>query len=172
MSLGSVVEVLVANWPLRPHDVNWRLAVLASTAGATGTELLALLLLIFVAQAVASRVAVWIGFWYSSLVALAYAVVSCAFALDSLQVRGRVPAGQVSHFDVTVGWVMARFAIAILACTWLAAGALVAARALRHEARDAGDRRNALIVGNPGVTAPDARLDRGKTPRQGLKVGS
>ena len=177
LSLGSVVEVLVANWPLRLHDVNWRLAVLDSTAGATGTELLALLLLIFVAQAVSSRGAVWVGFWYSILVALAYVVASCAFALDSLQVRGRIPAAQLSHFDVTVAWAVARFAITALVCSWLAACALVAARAFRREARDAGDRRNALIVGNTSGSPPAARIDRPgpphtPTPRQGLKVGS
>lgn len=175
LSLGSVVEVLVANWPLRLHDVNWRLAVLDSAAGATGTELLAVLLLIVVAQAVSSRAALWFGFAYSLFVALGGIVVSGAFVLDSLQVRARIPATQISHFDVTVVWAVARFAIVVLVCLWFAASALAAARTLRREARDAGDRRNALIVGNRGAPTPLVRIDGGQshTPtRQGVKVGS
>lgn len=165
----------MANWPLRLHDVNWRLAVQDSAAGAAGTELLALLLLVVVAQIASSRVAVWIGFWYSIVVALAYFLMSGAFALDSLQVRGRIPPPQLTHFDVTVAWAMARFAVAAAVCLWLAACALVAGRALRREAREAGDRRNALIVGNPAAPPPLARIDGGKSRgqgHQGAKVGS
>ena len=175
LSVGSVVEVLVANWPLRLHDVNWRLAVLDSAAGATGTELLAVLLLVVVAQAVSSRAALWFAFAYSLLMALGGVVVSGAFVLDSLQVRARIPATQLTHFDVTVAWAVTRFAIAVLVCLGLAASAFVAARTLRREARDAGDRRNALIVGNAGAPAPLARIDGGQShapPRQGVKVGS
>ena len=173
LSIGSVVEVIAASWPLRVHDVNWRVGVLNTAAGATGTELLALLILIVVAQLAYSRAAMWTAFGYSVLVALGYVAVSGMFALDCLQLRGRVPAADLPRFDVTAGWALARLAFADLVSLWLAACALAGARMLQREStRDASDRRNALIVGNPGVTAPDARLDRGKTPRQGLKVGS
>ena len=173
LSVGSAAEVIAAGWPLRVHDVNWRIGVLNTAAGATGTELLSLLILIVVAQLAYSRAAMWTAFWYSLLVALGYLAASGIFALDCLQLRGRIPTTELSRFDVTVGWALARFAFADLVCLWLAACALASARMMRREAtRDAADRRHALIVGNQGAAAPDARLDRGATPRQGLKVGS
>jgi hypothetical protein len=173
LSVGSVVEVIAAGWPLRLHDINWRVGVLNTAAGATGTELLALLILIVVAQVAYSRAAMWTAFGYSLLVALGYMAVFGLFALDCLQLRGRVPAAELPRFDVTVAWALIRFAFADLVSLWVAACALTGARMLQRETtRDASDRRTALIVGNPGATAPDARLDRRQTPRQGLKVGS
>jgi len=72
LSLGSVVEVLVAAWPTHVHDVNWRLSVLNSAAGATGTELLALLILVVIAQLSMSVAGLWTAFWASTAVALGY----------------------------------------------------------------------------------------------------
>jgi hypothetical protein len=154
LSLGSIVEVLVGSWPLHVHDMNWRLAVLNSAAGAAGTELLALLILILVAQIAMSAAGLWAGVWFSLLVALAYAGGAVTFALDSLQLRARIPADQLSRFDVTVGWALARFGITALICLTLAACALAAARR-RVAARDTANR---LIVGTPAAPPP-ARVD-------------
>ena len=133
LSLGSVVEVLVAGWPVHVHDVNWRLSALNSAAGATGTELLALLLLVVVVQLSMSVAGLWTAFWASIAVALGYLAALGVFGLDSLQLRGRIPANELHRFDITVVWALARFGIAEMVCLALAACALAAARALRRE---------------------------------------
>src|SRR5262249_1552310 len=69
LGVGSAIEVLLAGGPMRIHDVNWRLGVLNSAAGATGTELLALLILVAMGQLALSRGALWAGFYFSVLAA-------------------------------------------------------------------------------------------------------
>jgi hypothetical protein len=173
LSLGSLVEVLVGAWPVHLHDINWRLAALNSAAGATGTELLALLILIVVAQLSMSIGGLWTGFWASIMVALGYLVAAAAFGLDSLQLRGRVPADQIHRFDVTVVWALARFGIVELVSLALAACALAAARSMRRESPR--NNANRLVVGTSALApaqtgAPLTR--RARTPRYGESVGS
>jgi hypothetical protein len=171
LSLGSVVEVLVGAWPMHAHDVNWRLSVLNSVAGATGTELLALLILLAVAQLSTSVAGLWTGFFASILVALGYLLAASTFALDSLELRARIPADQLHRFDVTIVWALARFGIVELVCLALAACALAAGRSLRRER----DTSNRLVVGTSALAAApsDASLPRRRgTPRYGESVGS
>lgn len=173
LSVGSVVEVLVAAWPTHVHDVNWRLSVLNSAAGATGTELMALLILVVIAQLSMSVAGLWTAFWASTAVALGYLAAAGMFGLDSLQLRARIPADQLHRFDVTVVWALARFGIVELVCLALAACALTAARSLRREM--AGDTSNRLIVGTSALAPahPDVLARRrGTTPPYGESVGS
>jgi hypothetical protein len=173
LSLGSVVEVLVGAWPMHAHDVNWRLSTLNSAAGASGTELLALLVLVVVAQLSTSAAGLWTGFIASILVALGYLLAASTFCLDSLQLRARIPADQLHRFDVTIVWALARFGIAELVCLALAACALAAGRSLRRETHR--DTSNRLIVGaSAAVAAPlAASMNRRRsTPRYGENVGS
>jgi predicted permease len=175
LSVGSVVEVLVAAWPTHVHDVNWRLSVLNSAAGATGTELMALLILVVIAQLSMSVAGLWTAFWASTAVALGYLAAAGMFGLDSLQLRARIPADQLHRFDVTVVWALARFGIVELVCLALAACALTAARSLRREM--AGDTSNRLIVGTSALALAPAHPDglarrRGTTPSYGESVGS
>ncbi len=150
LSIGSIIELLAAGWPLHLHDVNFRLGLLNSAAAATGTELLALLLLVVMGQLAMSSVALWAGFWYCLLVALAYIAAAGTFVLDALQLRGRVPAAEVTRFDVTIAWALGRFATAEIVCLFLAACAMYAARSLRRESpRDSANR---LVVGVPGAS--------------------
>jgi len=171
LSLGSVVEVLVASWPVHVHDVNWRLSALNSAAGATGTELLALLLLVVMVQLSMSVVGLWTAFCASIAVALAYLAALGVFGLDSLQLRARIPADQVHRFDITVVWALARFGIAEMVCLTVAACALTAARALRREL--GRDTSNRLIIGTSALAQPEPSIGRrGRTPRYGESVGS
>jgi hypothetical protein len=160
LGLGSVVEVLVAAWPVRVHDVNWRLSALNSAAGATGTELLALLILVVVMQLSMSVAGLWTALCASILVALAYLAAFGTFGLDGLQMRARIPADQIH-----------RFGIAEMVCLALAACALTAARSLRREL--GRDTSNRLIVGTSALAQPAASVGRrGRTPRYGESVGS
>jgi len=173
LSLGSVVEVLVASWPVHAHDVNWRLSALNSAAGATGTELLALLLLVVMVQLSMSVAGLWTAFGASVVVGLAYIAALGIFGLDSLQLRARIPADQLHRFDITVVWAMARFGIAEMVCLAVAACALTAARSLRREL--GRDTSNRLIIGTAALASaqPAASLGRrGRTPRYGESVGS
>ena len=156
LSLGSVVEVLVGAWPVHIHDVNWRLSALNSAAGATGTELLALLLLVVVVQLSMSVAGLWTAFWGSIAVSLGYLAAFGVFWLDSLQVRGRIPANELHRFDITVVWALARFGIAEMVCLALAACALTAARALRREL--GRDTSNRIIVGTSALAEPQASV--------------
>jgi hypothetical protein len=148
LSIGSLIDILVTAWPVHLHDPNWRLAVANNAAGASGTEMLSLLILIVVAQVSVAGPARWAGFAYASAMASGYAIAAVVFALDSLQIRGHVPAEQLQRYDVTVAWALARFAFTDLVCFWLAVCAWSAARGLRRElAREMADRRSGLIVG-------------------------
>ncbi len=155
LSAGSVVELLVSSWPIHVHELNWRLSLLNSAAGATGTELLALLMLLGMGLLAESRAALLAGFWYCVLGAVAYVGAAGAFVLDSLQLRGRVPPGAVTRFDVTIGWALARFGIAEIVCVALAGCALSAARAMRHVSPR--ETANKIVVGVSGVASPIAR---------------
>jgi hypothetical protein len=173
LGVGSIVEVLVAAWPIHVHDLNWRLSALNAVAGASGTELLALFMLLVVAQASTSASGLWSGFSASLLAALGFLGAAAAFGLDSLQLRARVPANQLHSFDVSVIWTMARFGIVEVVCLSLAACALTAARSLNREI--ARDRSNRLIVGTSELES--ARLNssgvgRGRTPRFSKSLGS
>ncbi len=172
LSLGSAVEVLVASWPEHVHDVNWRLSALNSAAGATGTELLALLMLVVVAQLSMSGGGLLTALWACVTVALAYVAAFCMFALDGLQLRARIPADQIHRFDVTVVWALVRFGIAEMVCLSLAACALTAARSLRREL--GRDTSNRLVIGTSALARPEATVERhGRTtPRYGESVGS
>lgn len=152
LGVGSSIEVLLASWPMRLHDVNWRLGVLNSAAAATGTELLALLILVAMGQLVMSRGALWAGFCFSLLAAFGYLVTAGMFVLDSLQLRARVAAPALNRFDVTIGWALVRFGFAEIVCLWLAACALRAARALARQSSPR-ETANRLVVGVPGAGA-------------------
>ena len=153
LSVGSVIEVLVSAWPPHVRDFNWRLSVLNSSAGATGTELLAILLLIVVAYLSSSTAGLWTAVSYSLVAALGYLGAAVLFGLDSLQLRARIPDDQLGRFDVTVVWALARFGFAALACLLFAACALSLVRARRRETAPA----NRLVVGTGAP--PVARLD-------------
>jgi hypothetical protein len=158
LSVGSLIDILVTAWPVHLHDPNWRLAVANNAAGASGTEMLSLLILIVIAQLAVAGPALWAGFAFAMAMASGYAIAAVMFALDSLQVRGRIPAEQLQRYDVTVAWALARFAFTDLVCLWLAACAWSAARSLRRDmAREMADRRSGLIVGvGARGTAPSA----------------
>jgi hypothetical protein len=173
LSLGTVVEILVGAWPMHVHEVNWRLAVLNSAAGATGTELLALLILLVVAQKSESMAGLWTGFWTSILVAAGYLGAAVMFGLDSLQLRGRVPADQIHRFDVTVVWALARFGITEIVALALAACALGVARSMKRESPRTT--ANRLVIGTSALAPAQTSASftrRPKTPRYGESVGS
>jgi hypothetical protein len=173
LSLGSAIEVLVGSWPLHIYDLNWRLSALNSAAGATGTELLALLLLLVIAQVSMSVTGLWTGFWASAVLALFYLVATTIFGLDSLEVRGRVSAAQLHRFDVTVVWTLARFGFAQFVCSTLAARALRAARVMRRESPR--DTANRLVVGTSALTPAGAARSVSRpraTTSYGESVGS
>jgi hypothetical protein len=152
LGIGSAIEVLLALGPIRIHEVNWRLGMLNSAAAATGTELLALLILIVMGQLAMSSGALWAGFCCSVVAALGYLMAAGLFVLDSLQLRARVTAAALTQFDITIGWALARFAFAEIVCLWLAACALWAARALARQASPR-ETANKLVVGVPGAGA-------------------
>ncbi len=172
LSIGSMVEVLVGSWPIHAHDVNWRLSLLSSAAGATGTELLALLIFIVMGQVAASRPALFTAFACCVAGALGYLAAAATFGLDCLQIGSRVPANAVGRFDVTIGWALVRFGVAEIVCLALAGCALAAARALHRESPR--DTANKIIIGVSGVASPGPRLTAtGEAPpRQGARVGS
>src|SRR5262249_56915695 len=107
-------------------------SALSSAAAASGTELLALLIFLFVARASESVAELWAAFSASLLVSLGYLVAAAIFGLDSVQLRARVPAEQIHRFDITVLWTLARFGIVELVSLTLAACALAAARLLQR----------------------------------------
>ena len=87
-----------------------------------------------------------------NVAAFGYLATAGLFALDSLQLRGRVTAAAVNRFDVTIGWALVRFGFAEIVCLWLAACALLAARALARQASPR-ETANRLVVGVPGAGA-------------------
>jgi hypothetical protein len=98
LSIGSLLDILVTAWPAHLHDPNWRLAVANNAAGASGTEMLSLLILIVVAQlAVAPGFA---GFAYAIAMVSGYAIAAVMFA-PRLAANTRSHPAEQARYDVS-----------------------------------------------------------------------
>jgi hypothetical protein len=156
MALGSVLDVLVTTWPVHAHELRWRLTFQGLITGASGTELLAVLLFLAVAWAALDNVALAVGFAYSLIAGVLYLCAAGIFALDVLQVRGQIAPNQISQYHLGAGWTVARMLFTAVTLGLLAAMAFRALRSVTRAERAVAGPAGTLIVpkqtGAPRVT--------------------
>jgi hypothetical protein len=145
MALGSFLDILVSRWPVLGHDLRWRLTFESAVTGASGTEMLAVLLFVAFAWAAADHFALAVGFAVALITGVLYLCGGAIFVLDVLQVRGQVTADQVSRYQVGAAWTLGRM---LFTGSMLLLLAVLAFRGFRSLTR-AADR---------GVTAPNGSL--------------
>ena len=155
-AVGSILDILMSTWPVHVHDLRWRLAVESLATGATGTELLAVLLFLAFAWAAADQIALGVGFAFALIVGVFYLCGSVAFGLDALQVRSQIAPDQISRFQIGAAWAFGRMVFTGLMLGFLAAAIF---RAFRSLARVA-DRGVAPGVGNLIVSKPPVAPSR------------
>ena len=135
MALGSVLDVLITTWPVRAHDLRWRLTFDSLITGATGTELLAVLLFLAFAWAALDHVALAVGLGYALIAGILYLCNAVVFGLDALQVAGQVAPAQISQYHAGTAWTIARMLFAGVMLLLLAVVALRAFRSLTRVER-------------------------------------
>lgn len=150
IALGSFVDMIVSTWPVQLHDLRWRLLFEGLATTASGSEMLAVLLFLLFAWAATDRIALALGFSFSTVVAAAYLCLTGLFLLDSLQIKSQMPANQMARFNLGVAWTSGRLLFSAL---MFGLFATVAFRAFRAISR-ATDR---------GVAAPASNLVVGKS---------
>lgn len=149
------LDVLLTTLPLRAGDVAWRFGAAGALSGNLLLPLLGLALLIGVAL-VADRPRILKVLTISAgLTAALMLGIVLMFALDSVQLRGRVPLASRSAFDVASLVGLLKFALTGVA-------AFSVARAGRLATRREHDRSRLLNegVGIPTVIVPRRSLSR------------
>ena len=131
IAVGSVLDILFSGWPPLPHDLRWRLTFEGSITGASGSEMLAVLLFLAFAWAAADRIALGFGFAYSVIAAVGYFCCSVIFLLDSIQLKAQIRPEQLTRYDVGLVWIFGRMAFTGL---MLVLFAVMTFRALRTSA--------------------------------------
>jgi len=149
MALGSIFDVLATTWPIQLHDMRWRLAVQGMFTGASGTELLAVLLFLVFAWAAADHIALAAGFAYSLIAGVAYLCGAAIFSLDILQARGQIDPAQLSRYHMGAAWTIGRMIFAGLTLIMLAVVTFRAFRSLTRVERGVAGPAGSLIVGKP-----------------------
>jgi hypothetical protein len=145
--LLQLIEIEVRSWPFRVHSPTWRLGFIGTTAGALGTPLFGLLIILGIAVATDDRLASYVvslASWLSMVLCIAAAGV---FALDVLQVKNDVASSIAGQYDIGSGWVAVRMVVSTVLFAVLGVSAWRAAKtAERHRALQEPVGRSALLV--------------------------
>jgi hypothetical protein len=151
MALGSIFDVLATTWPIQLHDMRWRLTFEGLATGASGTELLAVLLFLVFAWAAVDHIALAIGFAYALVAGVAYLCGAAMFSLDVLQARGQIDPAQLSRYHMGAGWTIGRMIFAGVMLLFLAVVAFRAFRSLTRAERSVAGPAGNLVVGKPAA---------------------
>ena len=155
LTLLQLIEIEVRSWPFRIHSPAWRLGFVGTAAGAVGTPLLGLLLILAIAVASDDRAAAY-AVSLVSWIAMALCIAALGmFALDVLQVKSDVAASLAGQYDVGSSWVAVRLVVAIVLFVVLGVSAWRAAKsAERHRALQEPVGRSSLLVSPVRPTTP------------------
>ena len=166
--LMQLIEIEVRSWPFRIHSPTWRLSFIGTTAGAVGTPLFGLLIILAIAVATDDRTAAYAVSLVSWLAMVACAAAVGMFALDVLQVKNEVTSSVAGQYDLGSGWVVTRMIVAAVLFVVLAVSAWRAAKsAERHKALQEPVGKSSLLVtpvrpASPvsSVAQPGVKLER------------
>lgn len=155
LTLLQLIEIEVRSWPFRMHSPAWRLGFVGTAAGAIGTPLLGLLLILAIAVASDDRAAAYAVSLVSWLATALCVAALGVFALDALQVKNDVGASLAGQYDVGSSWVAVRMVLATVLFIVLGVSAWRAAKtAERHRALQEPVGRSALLVSPVRPTTP------------------
>lgn len=143
----QLIEIEVRSWPFRVQSPTWRLGFVGTTAGALGTPLFGLLIVLAIAVASDDRAAAYTVSLVSWLAAALCVAAVGVFALDVLQVKNDVGSPLAGQYDVGSGWVAVKMVVAAALFLVLAVSAWRAAKsAARHIALQEPVGRSSLLV--------------------------
>lgn len=147
--LSPLIELSTAAWPFRVHEAAWRLSF-AGTAGASlGWPVLGLFLTFLLAAAAADTGALLLVTGISILAGVLCVLQAGVFALDALEMKGRVNPALAERYNfVSVWWLIKLCATSVILFV-LALSASRAARRQRRERKAAREKSASLLVGPP-----------------------
>lgn len=143
----QLIEIAVRSWPFRAASPAWRLGFVGTTAGALGTPLFGLLIVLAIAVASDDRTAAYAVSIVSWLATALCVTAIGVFALDALQVKSQVGSSLAGQYDVGSGWVAVKMVVGAVLFLVLAVSAWRAAKtAARHRALNEPLGHSALLV--------------------------
>ena len=153
--LMQLIEIVVRSSPFRTHSPTWRLGFIGSAAGAVGTPLFGLLIILAIAVATDDRAAAY-AVSLASWLAMALCIAALGvFALDVLQVKNDVGSSLAGQYDVGSSWVAIRMVVAVVLFVVLGVSAWRAAKsAERHRALHEPVGKSALLVSPVRAASP------------------
>jgi len=161
-AIEPIVELGLRSAPFRVHSPMWRLAVVASGAGAAGIALLMSFLLVVLAATADDRGVIYVVSSLCVLLGALCLIASGGFALDAIQTKNQVQSGLADRFDAGSIWVGARvFIQALLFGALAVAGFRIAKNA--KSSRPAADR--AAVKPGPIVVRTPVRAPTPPAPR-------
>ena len=153
--LLQLIEIEVRSWPFRTSSPAWRLGFIGTTAGAIGTPLFGLFIVLAIAVASDDRAAAYTVSLVSWLATALCVVAVGMFALDALQMKSEVGASLAGQYDVGSGWVAVKMVVGAVLFLVLAVSAWRAAKsAERHRALQEPAGRGSLLVSPVRAASP------------------
>jgi len=117
--LIPVVDALTRTWPIRRHDVQWRLGTLGMVFNAMVTPLLGTFLAMVIAATLEHARTLRIMAVITLLAALGSAVSVVAFGLDYMQLRANVTAEAMGVFDAASRKAIIVAVLGLVVTAWL-----------------------------------------------------
>jgi hypothetical protein len=117
------LEVLMSTMPLRPGDVGWRFGTEGLLSSSILFPLIGMLMLMGAAVLRDSGTRARIMTWLSGAICLGIVALACAFLLDAIQLRSKVPLQSLPAFDRAAMFAVLRDAgaLAVAIGFWVAA---------------------------------------------------
>lgn len=140
-----LMDYVMTVWPLQLGQVNWRYGAFGLAGGFLLTPLLGLLMLMATALWFEHRGILLVTGIVSAFVAIALALISMSFVLDSLQMRSGVPVPQKGTFDAGVLKALVKDATGVISAGWVALGSFRGRAGLATSGKRAGGAP--LVVG-------------------------
>lgn len=166
-----LIDLLIQVWPLRVGTLAWRFGFVGLFSDRVSAPILLLFLMYALALASGDRKVMIFIAAVSALLALFLLSGMGSFALDTLQMKRRVPPAQVAKFNVTAVQAMAKLGLQALSALVLSVSIFNTIRKAPKvvPARGEGRGQSSLIVGRsptaarasaaPVAAAPVAAID-------------
>lgn len=155
-----IVDLLSSLTPMHPSNVMWRFGAMGLGASAVATPLLMLLLILSLALVLGDRPAVMLVAVLASLGVVVLLVGSGSFALDALQMKGKVPDKGQAKFVMASGVALMKLGLEMLAMLAVAVASVRAILSARRES--ARNTRTPVmpVMGRSPLMPPPAQVER------------
>lgn len=148
LAIVTAGEICVAAWPLRLHEIGWRLAIAGAASSAAGTALLAIVLALMIAVAWGDLAVIGLVSTTCGIAALVWIAGGGLFVLDALQVKSQVKPELLSRYDIALVWSLTKILLAAVVFVSVAISSFRSAVALARST-SAGRKPTEVVVGRP-----------------------